>query len=49
MAQHGGKKGLAWVSWDTLCKPIDFGGLGVNDIEKFNQVLLSKWMWRIMT
>lgn len=42
------KIGLAWVSWGTICKPRELGGLGVQDIRNFNHALLSKWIWRIV-
>lgn len=43
------KRGLVWVSLETICKPGKFGGLGVKYIRKFNQTLLSNWIWRIVT
>ena len=29
-----------------MCSPLKSGGLGVRNLRKFNQVLLSKWLWR---
>jgi len=37
---------MAWVSWNTVCKNRESGGLGVKDVEKFNKALLGKWKWR---
>ncbi|MCH81419.1 LINE-1 reverse transcriptase like, partial [Trifolium medium] len=39
-------KKLCWVRWENICLPKDKGGLGVKDLEIFNQSLLSKWKWR---
>ena len=36
---------IAWIRWDTVCKPKEEGGLGVKDITAFNTSLLGKWKW----
>ena len=41
-------KRISWVSWDTVCKPKEEGGLGVKDIRTFNCALLAKWKWRML-
>ena len=28
-----------------MCSPLKSGGLGVRNLRKFNQALLSKWLW----
>jgi len=33
---------ITWVSWEKVCKPIKEGRLGIKDITKFNDVLLTK-------
>ncbi|CAJ2667257.1 unnamed protein product [Trifolium pratense] len=39
-------KKICWVSWDTICLPKDKGGLGIKNLNYFNQALLCKWKWR---
>ncbi|CAJ2631177.1 unnamed protein product [Trifolium pratense] len=39
-------KKICWVSWDTICLPKEKGGLGIKNLNLFNQALLSKWKWR---
>ena len=34
------------VSWDQVCEPLCYGGLGVRNLLLFNQALLGKWLWR---
>lgn len=43
------KKGMCWVSWDNLAKPKALGGIGMHDLQRFNQALLAKLAWRIIT
>ncbi|GKB31892.1 RNA-directed DNA polymerase, eukaryota, reverse transcriptase zinc-binding domain protein [Tanacetum coccineum] len=36
---------LTKVTWKQVCKPKDCGGLGVKDLEKWNEALLAKHLW----
>lgn len=41
-------KKTTWVKWDDICKTKKEGGLGVKNLQFFNQALLSKWVWRFL-
>lgn len=38
---------LASTSWDQICKPKRFGGLGIRKAKEVNPALLSKLAWKI--
>lgn len=40
-----GKRKIAWVKWDRICRPKCIGGLGFHDLELFNQALVAKQAW----
>ncbi|CAJ2644735.1 unnamed protein product [Trifolium pratense] len=39
---------ICWVSWDNIFQPKDKGGLGIKNLESFNDSLLCKWKWRCL-
>jgi len=41
------EKKIAWIKWNTLCKPKKEGGLGIKDVKSFNKALIEKWMWKL--
>ncbi|KAM6541182.1 hypothetical protein CsatB_005629 [Cannabis sativa] len=43
------KHQIHWGNWDKLCKDKWFGGMGFRDLEDFNQALLSKQGWKLVT
>ncbi|GJV08696.1 RNA-directed DNA polymerase, eukaryota, reverse transcriptase zinc-binding domain protein [Tanacetum coccineum] len=42
-------KGKAKVSWDSICKPKDQGGLGIKNLQEWNEVLLIKKLWNVVS
>ena len=37
-----------WVKWERLCKAKEVSGMGFKEIEKFNETLLAKQVWRMI-
>ncbi|KAK5834312.1 hypothetical protein PVK06_018189 [Gossypium arboreum] len=44
-----GKRKMARIKWDIVCKPKVKGGVGVANVEVKNKALLTKWSWRFVT
>ena len=40
-------KGIAKVSWNDICKPKKYGGLGLKNLQDWNIALLSSRIWKI--
>ncbi|GJS68035.1 RNA-directed DNA polymerase, eukaryota, reverse transcriptase zinc-binding domain protein [Tanacetum coccineum] len=41
-------KGKARVAWNLVCRPKDQGGLGIKPLQKWNEVILSAQIWKII-
>ena len=47
--KSGQRWGQALVSWASVCRPIQAGGLGILDLQKMNTVVLATWVARFMS
>ena len=41
-------RGTPLVTWETVCRPVSQGGLGVQSLQHTNLALLTKWVDRLL-
>jgi hypothetical protein len=43
----GPKRKYHMVDWATVCKPKEFGGMGILNTKVMNIALMLKWIWKL--
>lgn len=39
--------GISLISWQEVCSPIGWGGMGITDLWMHNRALVLRWWWRL--
>ena len=42
---RAGKWGHCLVAWEKIQRPIEYGGLGIHNLELFGCALRIRWLW----
>lgn len=48
-AELDGNRHLHYMSWDRICQPKEFGGLGIRRLARMNTAFLAKLGWAVLT
>lgn len=43
------RRGVSLINWEAVCSPIQWGGMGMQDLQLHNIALLIRWWWRAYT
>uniref|UniRef100_A0ACD5ZZX1 Uncharacterized protein n=1 Tax=Avena sativa TaxID=4498 RepID=A0ACD5ZZX1_AVESA len=43
------RRGQCVVAWDSVCTPVEYGGLGFLNLKLLNNAFRSKWLWEAKT